>query len=212
MTNEVWKDIKFTDTDGTEYDYTGLYQVSNMGRVKSLNYKHTGKIGIRKHDVHWNEHHMVGLYKNGHEKRFFVHRLVAFMFIENSNPTEWTIVNHKDENPHNNVWTNLEWCDHKYNLNYGTCQERRVKKQSGENNPCFGKTYGENPNAKKVVCVETGKVFDSMKEASEWMGHAGHSKISACCNGKRKTAGKHPLTGEKLHWMYLKDYESLINE
>lgn len=53
-------------------------------------------------------------------KHFKVHRLVAKYFVENDDPTNKTIINHKDEDKTNNVYTNLEWCDKKYNANYGS--------------------------------------------------------------------------------------------
>lgn len=60
---------------------------------------------------------------------------------------------------------------------------------------------GKSNNSKKVICINTGKVFDSIKEAKEWS--IGGSKISEACLNKRKTAGKHPVTGEKLKWEYV---------
>lgn len=112
---EVWRDVYFIE-NGIEYDYRGLYQVSNYGRVKSLgkngNEKirllYTGKQGYKSID----------LWKNGKRKNFFVHRLIAHMFIEGY--FENAQVNHKDENKENNHLSNLEWCDSKYNNNYGT--------------------------------------------------------------------------------------------
>jgi hypothetical protein len=63
--------------------------------------------------------------KNGKAKRESVHRLVALTFIEN--PNNYPCVNHKDETRTNNNVENLEWCSHKYNSNYGTCQEKHSK-------------------------------------------------------------------------------------
>lgn len=56
-------------------------------------------------------------------------------------------------------------------------------------------------NAKKVVCIETGDIFNSIKDASEWC----HGNIKGFFKGKQKYAGKHPDTGEKLHWMYYEE-------
>lgn len=108
MTDEVWKDI-----DG----YDGLYQVSNMGRVKSFKW---GKERILKPYETGNGYLRVEL----QSKPFKLHRLVAQAFIPN--PDNLPFVNHKDENPKNNMVDNLEWCDNKYNINYGTTQERRI--------------------------------------------------------------------------------------
>lgn len=73
---------------------------------------------------------------------------------------------------------------------------------------------GNNPRANKVICLNTGQVFDCAKDGALWAGatrkNAG-SSIIMCCKGKRKTSDKHPQTGEKLKWMYYEDYLNLIN-
>ena len=59
-----------------------------------------------------------------------------------------------------------------------------------------------NPGARTVKCIETGRIFSTIKEASEWCGLKSSGDITNCCKGKQKTAGKHPITGESLHWEY----------
>ena len=71
--NEEWKDIK---------GYEGKYQVSNLGRIKSLNYNHTKKEKILDIKPRKDGYMYVGLFKNGKRKSFKVHRLVAEAFIE----------------------------------------------------------------------------------------------------------------------------------
>ena len=117
MSNEIWKDIE---------GYEGLYQVSNKGRVKSFH----GKGRIMKPGTHPLGYKVVPLTKDGETNTKQVHRLVAQAFIPN--PENLPVINHKDENPSNNNVENLEWCTQKYNLNYGTCQERK-KKTRAEN-------------------------------------------------------------------------------
>ena len=90
---EIWKDI-----DG----YEGLYQVSNLGRVKSL---HHNKEKILKGSYANKGYHLISLSKEGTQKRYLVHRLVATAFIPN--PYKLECVNHKDENPRNNNVNNL---------------------------------------------------------------------------------------------------------
>lgn len=113
MNNEIWKDIE---------GYEGLYQVSNKGRVKSF---HSGEGKIMKPGTHPLGYKSVTLFKDKKGKVAKVHRLVAQAFIPN--PENLPVINHKDENPSNNNVENLEWCTQKYNLNYGTCQERKEK-------------------------------------------------------------------------------------
>ena len=171
---EVWLDIP---------SYEGLYQCSNLGRVKSLDRKvlSTKKVtfekflrgGIRKQQDRVG-YKVVTLFKNGNRKTHYVHRLVAKVFIPN--PNNYPMVNHKDEDRTNNKVENLEWCTHQYNLNYGTSLKRKNKKLS---TPIVG------------VHVETGKkiTFPSMMEA----GRNGFSQpsISACCNNKQESHKKY---------------------
>ena len=60
-------------------------------------------------------------------------------------------------------------------------------------------------NQKKVICLETLQVFDNSEKAGKWCG-VSRTSISNHLNGYSKHAGKHPITGEKLHWMYHEDY------
>lgn len=114
MKNEIWKDIN---------GFVGLYQVSNLGRVKSLNRivvrsdgrKQEVKERILKAGFNGNYYH-VRLLKDGVTKTALVHRLVAEAFLPNV--SNLPFVNHKDENKTNNIVDNLEWCDMKYNKRY----------------------------------------------------------------------------------------------
>ena len=116
MENEIWKDIE---------GYEGLYQVSNLGRVKSLARK-TGnqynKENILSKERTRKGYYRVQLTKNKEHKHYPIHRLVAIAFIPN--PDNLPCVNHKDENKGNNCVYNLEWCDTFYNNNFGTRTER----------------------------------------------------------------------------------------
>lgn len=100
---EEWKNI---------IGYEGLYEVSNKGNVRNVRRNKLLKLLKNKYG-----YIQVYLYKNGIRTVFTVHRLVAKAFIPN--PDNLPEVNHKNENPINNSVNNLEWCDHKYNSNYG---------------------------------------------------------------------------------------------
>lgn len=120
MSEEIWKDIK---------GYEGIYQVSNLGRVKSLPRFHKTKNGYYskvkiltpiKND---RGYLLVGLSKEWKKQKIFVHRLVAEAFIPN--PNNLPQVNHINEfEKDNNCVENLEWCSCKYNCNYGTRNSR----------------------------------------------------------------------------------------
>lgn len=96
------------------------YEVSNLGNIRYKDSKH------KKHLSLVRDRYMVSL--NG--KSYYVHIIVAEAFVVNLNPNKYFYVNHKDENPLNNKANNLEWCTQKYNVRYGTCQQRRVEKIS----------------------------------------------------------------------------------
>ena len=111
---EIFKDIE---------EYEGLYQISNLGRVKSLKY---GKERILKPAKDKKGYLYVCLYKQGKMKIYRVHRLVAQAFIPN--PNNLPQVNHKDEDKTNNASSNLEFCDAKYNNNYGNHNKKMGEK------------------------------------------------------------------------------------
>lgn len=115
----IWKDVK---------EYEGLYQISDEGQVKSLGNNKSRKEKILKPTKNRDGYLQVPLCKNGKRKTIKIHRLVAEAFI--SNPDNLPEVNHKDENKINNCVENLEWCDRKYNINYGTGKKRGAEKLS----------------------------------------------------------------------------------
>ena len=112
IVKEEWRPV-----DGYEN-----YEVSNFGRVKSLNYHRTDKEGILKPGKNKDGYLYVGLCRNGKMKYFKVHKLVAEAFLPN--PECFEQVNHKDEDKTNNCVSNLEFCDAKYNSNFGSRNKR----------------------------------------------------------------------------------------
>lgn len=167
--NEIWKDIE---------GYEGYYQVSNFGRVKSLERvcRHplggTRKVNekIMKFDVNKKWGYLrVQLSKHGIDNKYLVHRLVAQAFIDN--PNNYEVVNHKDQNPSNNHSQNLEWCTIQYNNTYGD----KIKKM-----------------CKQVVQLDKqGKIikkFPSITQASIETNIA-QCNITSCLSGNQKTAG-----------------------
>lgn len=145
----------------------------------------------------------VYLHKNGHKTTFKVHRLVATAFIQN--PDSLPVVNHKDECKTNNVWTNLEWCTHQYNSQYSAKQLTDEHKQRISDR-LQGRTFTNehkqrisDSKGKKIICLETSQIFDSLNKAQEWILKG---NISQCCRGITKTAGGY-------HWMYYEDWLKL---
>lgn len=95
-------------------------------------------------------------------------------------------------------------------------EEKRAEareKVLGERNPMFGRCGSLNSASKAVVCVNTGHVFATLKEAAAWCGLKCPNYISRACSDKQGHAGKHPITGEKLMWRYFENYnENTINQ
>ena len=156
MIKEYWKDKK---------DYEGQYQLSNLGRVKSIKF---GKEIILKQNIRRGYYYVV-LSKNGIVKNYFVHRLVAEAFLDN--PDNLPCVNHKDENKLNNNVDNLEWCDRLYNVRYGTGIERRSKKRS-----------------KPVLQYDLeGNFIKEWVSINECVRNGyNQGNVAACCRGERK--------------------------
>ena len=178
MENEVWKDI---------VGYEGLYQVSNLGRVKSLKRKvYAGRNRMRwqyerilsNNKTNGNGYIVVSLNKESKSKNKYVHRLVAEAFLEN--PNNYKYINHKDQNTFNNNVNNLEFCTAQYNSTY---RDAHIKR---------GLRFRNNlVNSKKVYQLDENeniiKEFPSMAEASRELG-TNHTSIYACLNGKQKHA------------------------
>ena len=160
MTEEIWRTIK---------GFEGLYEVSDQGRVRSLKF---GKERILKPLRNTCGYLQFCLYKNGEQKMYLVHRLVAQTFIPN--PRNLPEVNHKDEDKTNNSVSNIEWCDRKYNLNFGTRAQRQSEKLS-----------------KPVLqYTKSGEFIGEWKSTRDVQRNLNYnqSNISKCCTGKCKKA------------------------
>lgn len=169
---EIWKDIK---------GYEGLYQVSNLGRIKSLKQKEEKILNIFKDNIGYLSVNLQT--KEKVKKRERVHRLVAKTFI--LNPENKPQVNHKDGNKLNNNVNNLEWCTCKENVNH-----------SWENNlskPYWKGKFGINHKSSKaiykidIISKKIIKKYDSIEDAKKEL-NINSSNISKCCKGKMKTS------------------------
>ena len=183
---EIWKDV---------VGYEGDYMVSSYGRVKTIKFGRNKILGC---GVDNRGYTHTTLFKGGKRETRNVHKLVATAFIPN--PNNYPQVNHKDENKINNNVSNLEWCTVLYNNCYGTRLKRVSDKNKGEGNPMYGKP---SINRKKVKCVTTGEIFDSITEASKKY-KCKPSHIIQNCKGEIKSCSK-LSDGTKLIWEYYKE-------
>ena len=221
---EIWKDIE---------GYEGIYQVSNNGRVRSLLYNkikmlktQTYKRGYKYIALSKN-----GEKKKYKIHRLVAQ---AFIPNPNNYPQINHKDEDKSNNYINNLeWCTPKYNNNFGTRNERAGQSlkgRNIKEETrrkiseankGRKSSFIGKQHTEeskmkmrgkrecimgekHPHSRKVRCVNTGEEFKCMKEAYEKYNIAS-GDISRCCNGKRKTAGKHPITGERLKWEYVKE-------
>lgn len=173
---EIWKDIE---------GYEGLYQVSNLGNVKSLNYKRMGFSRLLTPKCNNDGRLWVELRKNGKGKAFLIHRLVGTCFIPN--PHGLPQINHIDENPKNNTVENLEWCTQEYNIKY--YYERHPYTERSQNIN-YSDKYGKRIDLRVNQFTKDGKFVKRWENSRQIKSKNGWSdwSISECCRNKRKTA------------------------
>lgn len=145
--NEIWKDV---------IGYEGKYAVSNIGRIKSLDYCRSGRSKILKQGIGTTGYYNVGLCINAKAITKKVHRLIAIAFIPN--PENKGDVNHIDGNKLNNNVSNLEWNTRKENINHA--HRIGLSKNSDFAIKMFKERF-----SKKVVNIITGEEYASITEA-----------------------------------------------
>lgn len=175
---EIWKDIP---------GYVGLYQVSDLGRVRSLPRtvkRGDGKMSIKGHDLEQfltNTGRMeVHLCRDGKWTHWLVHRLVAIVFLPNYNNLPQ--INHLNGNPRDNRLCNLEWCDQSKN------ELHKIHKLKVKNSSLLAQP-------RKVLLIEDGVVFDSLGEACRRANIPMHILFNRLKTGKADKNG--------LHWKYV---------
>lgn len=168
-------------------NFIGLYIADDSGFIESVHrsvvysngriHIHPGKVLTS--DINHSGYHRVTLFKNGKRYRRAVHRIIAKAFIPN--PKRKPQINHKDGNPSNNSVTNLEWCTGSENNKHAYDKLGRKANKTG-----LGKTGSKSARSVPVICLNTGEVFVSVKEAAIKI-NASRSGVSAVCNGVLKT-------------------------
>ena len=170
---EEWRDV---------VGYEGLYQVSNFGRVRSLerkisygNTQYTKRAMNMKVTVGKNLYCRVTLTKDGKQSQVYVHRLVAEAFLPN--PDNLPEVDHIDANPSNNNLSNLHWVSHKENMDHMI--------ELGRNYD--GSENLKHDGPKRAVVRNDGKRYDSLLAAAKDLGYKTNFVIWSNLNGKTKS-------------------------
>lgn len=164
---EEWRDVR---------GYTGVYQVSNLGRVRRVAPDSTRVLKPWRHNAGYS---CVTLSLNKKESKPLVHRLVAEAFLPN--PANKPQINHINGVKTDNRVTNLEWCSNRENALHSA---NVLGNES---------TIPKRP----VRCVDTGEVFNSARNAARAVGGCSQN-IVKCCQGKR---GHH----KGLRWAYAEE-------
>lgn len=166
---EIWKDIP---------NYVGLYQISNLGNVKSLRTNRLLKPFMN------GGYLRVSFRVNYELHNFLVHRLIAEAFIPNPQNKEY--VNHIDGNKLNNSLSNLEWVTARENVHHAIEHDLRIICCYIPHRP----QKGDSPFSKPVLQYDTNGNFIARyrcsQEAADTLGYK-HCCISRCCRGERKT-------------------------
>jgi len=169
---EIWKDI---------VGYEGHYQVSSLGRIKSLRRPYPAskflknrmtKEIILKNKISYDGYEVCAISKNGQRFESRVHRIVAFAFLEKVEGKNE--INHKDGNKLNNSIDNLEWCDRGENVRHSF--------EKGLNKPHIGEKHGM---AKLFIDLRTGIFYGCMADAARAKNMTRHQL-------KNRLAGKLP--------------------
>lgn len=174
---EVWKPINGFD---------GRYEISNLGNVKSMNYMSHGYAKNLVPKTNNKGYLWVELWKGGKRYCMQIHRLVALHFIEKADDKR-DFVNHIDENPKNNVVSNLEWCTQKENM--GAYFNNHPERRRRERHRSSGKY--QNHMSQKIVQFDlSGERIATHPNVSTIGRNLGYNNTSIweCCTGKRKTA------------------------
>jgi hypothetical protein len=183
--NEEWRDIPH---------YEGLYQVSNLGQIRSIDRVVRRGIGTTKMLkgiilnplFQRNGYMFVILSKNGKTKRMAIHRAVALAFIPN--PDNKSEVNHINEDKRDNRVSNLEWITIHDNRCYGTRIERGIanRDQTGKKNGMFGRKGAMNPQSRKILQYDLSgnfiREYENIRIAAE-MTNSNPSSISRVAKG-----------------------------
>ena len=172
-----WQPLIYEDLDLSD-----RFLISNDGLLYSLKTNKILKQHLNKQGYYV---YAASLGKRGKNKIIKIHRAVALMFVEGYK--KGLVVNHKDGDKTNNLYTNLEWVTLKENSVHAVEHDLIT-------------------NRKSIICNQTKQIFKSIDDAKRWCGlstEASSLNEYLLHPERRQSAGKHPITGERLTWSYV---------
>lgn len=192
---EEWTDVR---------NYNGLYQGSNFGRIKRIGRVFVNSVGARREYFDkilrgyvLKNRFRVSLRNDGKYKDFFVHRIVAYLFI--GDPSDVTHeINHIDCNPLNNFFKNLEWCTHQYNIDHSWAMGRQIPARGFQR---------KTTQPVRATNINTGEVevYQSLTQATTMLGKNTRqtTAISRCCKESFRK-----LYGRKWEYITREEYNA----
>ena len=188
-------EIQINKIEGYE-DILPRYWINKEGQITNKETGKTIKWLISRHGYYY-----CHLWTNNRSRYIRMHRLLALAFIPN--PNNYPLVRHLNDIKTDNRLENLAWGTMSENIK-DSIKNGKYNQEASEKARNIGRKISSTKCSKKVLCIETNTIFDSTKEAGDWLG-VNRAGISGCCRGKYKTI-------KGYHWKYVEEDRNGIED
>ena len=188
-------EIQINKIEGYE-DVLPRYWINKEGQITNKETGKTIKWLISRHGYYY-----CHLWANNGNRYIRMHRLLALAFIPN--PNNYPLVRHLNDIKTDNRLENLAWGTMSENIK-DSIKNGKYNQEASEKARNIGRKISSTKCSKKVLCIETNTIFDSTKEAGDWLG-VNRAGISGCCRGKYKTI-------KGYHWKYVEEDRNGIED
>ena len=188
-------EIQINKIEGYE-DILPRYWINKEGQITNKETGKTIKWLISRHGYYY-----CHLWANNGNRYIRMHRLLALAFIPN--PNNYPLVRHLNDIKTDNRLENLAWGTMSENIK-DSIKNGKYNQEASEKARNIGRKISGTKCSKKVLCIETNTIFDSTKEAGDWLG-VDRAGISGCCRGKYKTI-------KGYHWKYVEEDRNGIED
>ena len=188
-------EIQINKIEGYE-DILPRYWINKEGQITNKETGKTIKWLISRHGYYY-----CHLWTNNRSRYIRMHRLLALAFIPN--PNNYPLVRHLNDIKTDNRLENLAWGTMSENMK-DSIKNGKYNQEASEKARNIGRKISSTKCSKKVLCIETNTIFDSTKEAGDWLG-VNRAGISGCCRGKYKTI-------KGYHWKYVEEDRNGIED